>query len=56
LTDYGVIVLLDERYTYPYYRKFLSHWLNENMVIIENEGKTLAEEVTRFYAKFNNGE
>jgi DNA excision repair protein ERCC-2 len=56
LTDYGVIVLLDERFTYPYYRKFLSHWLNENMVIIENEGKTLAEEVTRFYAKFNNGE
>jgi len=52
LTDYGVIVLLDERYTYPYYRRFLSHWLNENMVIVENEPQVLAEEVARFYAKF----
>ncbi len=53
LTDYGVIVLLDERYTYPYYRRFLSHWLNENMVIVENEPNSLAEEVSRFYAWFN---
>jgi DNA excision repair protein ERCC-2 len=52
LTDYGVIVLLDERYTYPYYRRFLSHWINENMIIVENESNTLEGEVLRFYAKF----
>lgn len=53
LTDFGVIVLLDERYTYPYYRRLLSHWINENMIIVENEKHTLEEEVAQFYARFN---
>ena len=49
LTDYGVIVLLDERYTFPYYRRYLSHWLNENMEILQDRDGVLQQEVQRFY-------
>jgi DNA excision repair protein ERCC-2 len=50
LRDYGVVVLLDERYTHPYYRRFLSAWLNENMEILPNEEGLLQREIEQFYA------
>ncbi len=49
LKDYGVVVLLDERFTYSYYRRFLSHWLNENMIILKNQDGELGKEIARFY-------
>ncbi|MHA1266158.1 MAG: ATP-dependent DNA helicase [Candidatus Helarchaeota archaeon] len=49
LRDYGIIILLDERYTYPYYRRFLSNWLNENMIILPNKAGTLQREIEQFY-------
>ena len=49
LHDLGVIVLLDSRYTWSSYRRFLSHWINENMIILENQEGLLEDEVARFY-------
>lgn len=51
LEDSGVIVLLDERYSYPYYRRFLSHWLSENMVFLRNKEGVLGEAVSGFFRK-----
>lgn len=50
LTDRGVVVLLDERYSYPYYRRFLSHWVHEDMVFLENRDRVLTEELHTFFA------
>ncbi len=50
LDDFGVIVLLDERFAYPSYRRYLSSWLNEHMVIVNNADGVLEAEVNRFYA------
>ncbi|MHA1278389.1 MAG: ATP-dependent DNA helicase [Candidatus Helarchaeota archaeon] len=50
LKDYGVIVLLDDRFTWPHYRRFLSHWINEKMVILKDRDGELEEKVATFYA------
>ncbi|NVM55486.1 MAG: hypothetical protein HWN66_17395 [Candidatus Helarchaeota archaeon] len=56
LRDYGVIVLLDDRYSHAYYRRFLSHWINENMVILNDQDGVLEGEVARFYLSQQNHE
>jgi len=50
LKDYGVIVLLDDRFTWPHYRRFLSHWINEKRVILKDRDGELEEKVATFYA------
>jgi DNA excision repair protein ERCC-2 len=49
LSDYGAIVLLDERYSHAYYRRFLSHWVNENLVFIKNKELELENAVGQFF-------
>ncbi|MFX1296441.1 MAG: ATP-dependent DNA helicase [Promethearchaeota archaeon] len=49
LTDYGTVTLLDERYSFPYYRRFLSSWLNESFKILPNIEGELEGEISRFF-------
>ena len=37
LNDRGAILLLDYRYTLPFYKKFLSSWLKSNIVTLPDE-------------------
>lgn len=53
--DYGVVGLLDERYTHAYYRRFLSHWINENMVILPDRPGILGEEIEKFFQNQKRG-
>ncbi len=49
LKDHGIIVLLDKRYFYPFYRRYLSSWINENMIILDGRPGTMEEAVSNFY-------
>ncbi|MHA1385434.1 MAG: helicase C-terminal domain-containing protein [Candidatus Helarchaeota archaeon] len=53
LKDMGVIIFLDERFSFPYYKRYLSNWIRENMDVILNKDGVLAQKIHKFYSKGN---
>ncbi|RLE46034.1 hypothetical protein DRJ25_04775 [Candidatus Woesearchaeota archaeon] len=51
LQDYATVVLLDQRYAYYYYKRFLPVWLKENMVLVEPEYEAIKKMVVEFFKK-----
>ncbi len=49
LTDRKVIILLDYRYTLPFYKKFLSPWLRTRIISLPDEPAKLAVEIQNFW-------
>ncbi len=53
LIDKGAIVFLDERYAFPYYKRYLSCWIRDSMITILNQKGILEEEIKNFYQNRN---
>jgi len=50
LTDKGTILLLDYRYMLPFYKKFLSSWLRNNIITLPDEPGKLKDNIEVFWA------
>jgi len=49
VTDRAVIVLLDYRFTLPNYRKFLSAWFREQIIMLSDEPGALTAAIRKFW-------
>ncbi|MHA1377989.1 MAG: helicase C-terminal domain-containing protein [Candidatus Helarchaeota archaeon] len=48
LVDKGIIIFLDERYNFKYYKRGLSNWIRSNMITLNNYDGELAEAIIKF--------
>lgn len=51
LEDRGSIVLLDHRFSSGYFKRFLSSWLKEQMIILENRPEEIESHLRTFWEK-----
>ena len=49
LTDKGIIILLDYRYTMSYFNRFLANWLKDKINVLENDPELIKTELKAFY-------
>ncbi|MFX1294695.1 MAG: helicase C-terminal domain-containing protein [Promethearchaeota archaeon] len=49
ITDKGVIILLDYRYNFPFYKKFLNPWLRNRIISLPDEPGQLAAKIQKFW-------
>ena len=49
ISDKGVIILLDYRYNFPFYKKFLNPWLKNRIISLPDEPGKLAHEIRNFW-------
>ncbi|MFX1451436.1 MAG: helicase C-terminal domain-containing protein [Promethearchaeota archaeon] len=50
LMDKGAIVFLDERYAFPYYKRYLSCWIRDSMITVLNQRGILEKSIQKFFS------
>ncbi|MHA1380243.1 MAG: helicase C-terminal domain-containing protein [Candidatus Helarchaeota archaeon] len=49
LIDKGAIIFLDERYSFPYYKRYLSNWIRNLMITVLNKKGVLQDLIRKFF-------